>query len=219
MTRVFLALFILPFLLAVPASAADCGTMPVGFHEFAIFGGGKHIFISHYPMFSSVHAYQVLLEVELSGEDHDAARKFLDHQAAHPELRYTFSPYRKTVPAADRIKDQDDWVLPEKSRVGSSINGDIHYREGDTDTTLDFNVGAKVVERDSKQIDVARRIPAQVADLYSFRRQQRAIPRTLYFRASEPGRAKGGFRSDSCGCRRAGTLHFAQALCHHGSSQ
>lgn len=145
MTRVFLALFILGSNLAAPALAADCGGMPVGFHEFAIFGGGKHVFISHYPMFSSIHAYQVLLEVELSGDDHDAARKFLDHQAAHPELRYTFSPYRKTVPAADRVKDQDDWVLPEKSRVGSSINGDIHYREGTGDTTLDFNVGAKIV--------------------------------------------------------------------------
>lgn len=128
-------------------ASAHCGTgsMPVGFHEFGIFGGSKHVFVSHYPAFSSIHAYQVLLEVELSADGHDAQTKFLEHQAAHPNVSYTYSPYRKTPVTADRVKDQDDWVLPEKAAVGQVMNGDIHYDDNNADTTLDFNVSATIV--------------------------------------------------------------------------
>ena len=44
--------------------------VPVGFHEFEMFGDSS-VFLSHYPMFGSIHAYQVLLEVKLTGDGND----------------------------------------------------------------------------------------------------------------------------------------------------
>jgi hypothetical protein len=133
------------FLFTCAAFAETCGQMPVGFHEFAIVGANNRVFVSHYPMFSSVHAYQVLMEVELSSEDHDAQQKFLTQMVAHPEIEYTYSPYRRVAPTANRVADQDDWVLPEKARVSSMINGDIHYSQNSQDISFDQNVVAKVI--------------------------------------------------------------------------
>jgi len=123
--------------------ASACGSMPVGFHEFALFGTHS-LFLSHYPMFSSIHAYQVIVEVGLKSDDHDVEARYLDHQAAHPSVHYTFSPYRKVTPATDRAKDQDDWVLPDMMKVGNTFNGDIHYSEKGKNVTLDFNVTVEV---------------------------------------------------------------------------
>ena len=44
----------------------------MGYHEFEMFGT-QSIYLSNYPMFGSIHAYQVLLEVTLKsaeGSDH-----------------------------------------------------------------------------------------------------------------------------------------------------
>jgi hypothetical protein len=48
--------------------AAHGGSMPVGYHEFRFFGGDGKFYISHFPMFSSIHAFQYIVEVELDAE-------------------------------------------------------------------------------------------------------------------------------------------------------
>ena len=40
--------------------------VPAGFHEFELFGN-ETLYLSHYPMFGSIHSYQVLLEVTVRG--------------------------------------------------------------------------------------------------------------------------------------------------------
>ena len=120
-----------------------CGGMPVGFHEFAVFGSGS-FYISHYAAFSSIHAYQVIAEVRLSAPGHDAAQRLRDDMAAHPGVHYTLSPYRNVPVSADRAKDQDDWVLPEKVTEGKAFNADVHYRSGGKDVTVDSNVRVEI---------------------------------------------------------------------------
>ena len=66
---------------AVDASRND--RVPVGFHEFEMFGDTS-VFLSHYAMFGSIHAYQVLLEVKLTGHGNDPMRLYLDHKKKNP---------------------------------------------------------------------------------------------------------------------------------------
>lgn len=102
------------------------GSMPVGYHEFRFFGGDGKFYISHFPMFSSIHAFQYIVEVELdekskkdvSTEEKDDFKK---------ERRYQLSPYLKGKVSADRAEDEADWVLPDTLKSGQSFTGDIFY--------------------------------------------------------------------------------------------
>jgi len=139
---VLLFTFTMPVAVASPSvSRPTChgdASMPVGYHEFEMFGGDA-VYISHYAMFSSLHAYQALARVTLAAPDHDAEARFLAHLAGHPGLHYTLSPYRATA-APHTPKDQDDWVLPDMMQEGRTFNADIHYRENGKDVILDANV-------------------------------------------------------------------------------
>lgn len=105
------------------------GSMPVGYHEFRFFGGDGKFYISHFPMFSSIHAFQYIVEVELdeeskkdvSSEEKDDFKK---------ERRYQLSPYLKGKVSTDRAEDEADWVLPDTLKSGKSFTGDIFYLRG-----------------------------------------------------------------------------------------
>jgi len=70
-----------------PGTAGDRNSrVPVGFHEFEMFGDSS-VYLSHYPMFGSIHAYQVLLEVKLTGHGNDPRQLYLDHKQKNPMTR------------------------------------------------------------------------------------------------------------------------------------
>ena len=48
---------------------------PAACHEFGIFGRNK-IYLSHYPMFHAIHAYQAIIEVTLTQDGHDLSSQF-----------------------------------------------------------------------------------------------------------------------------------------------
>jgi hypothetical protein len=127
-------------MLSTILAATFACTMPVGYHEFAVFGGDA-VFISHYAAFSSIHAFQVVAEVKLS-----AQAEFIAHQAAHPGVHYTLSPYRNAPVTPERAKDQADWVLPDKLTAGESFYADIHYREAGQDVQVAQNVKVDVAQ-------------------------------------------------------------------------
>ncbi|MEI8381511.1 MAG: hypothetical protein WCJ09_15390 [Planctomycetota bacterium] len=105
--------------------------MPVGYHEFRFFGGDGKFYISHFPMFSSIHAFQYIVEVDL---DDESKRNFTreDKDDFKRERRYQLSPYLKGKISADRAEDEADWVLPDTLKVSKNFTGDIFYlREKD----------------------------------------------------------------------------------------
>jgi hypothetical protein len=140
--------FVLAFLLN-PSSKAEetgkgfCGSMPVGYHEFGLFGK-EAFYLSHFPEFSSIHAYQVIVEVRLRATDHDPEKILLEHKAQHPLAKYTVSPYRRVRPTKERVKDQEDWVLPEKMAAGKTFNADIQFTENKITAKEDYNVTVEV---------------------------------------------------------------------------
>jgi hypothetical protein len=97
------------------------GLVPVGFHEFEMFGDTS-VYLSHYPMFGSIHAYQVLLEVKLTGDKNDPRQLYLDHKRMNPAARYSLSP--ETSSGAD-----DYWVLPEMIKGGKTFRANIHWEK------------------------------------------------------------------------------------------
>lgn len=105
------------------------GSMPVGFHEFRFFGGDGKFYISHFPMFSAIHAFQYIVEVDL---DEDSKQAWLREEKDDfkRERRYQLSPYQKGKVSADRSEDEDDWVLPDTLKSGKSFTGDIYYLRG-----------------------------------------------------------------------------------------
>lgn len=133
----------------IPDSAlarTHASDMPAAYHEFQVFGEDRTYF-SHYAMFSSIHAYQVVLEVELTDEANAAVRAF---RAGQPETGLSFSP---SEPSDEVLPVRHDWVLPEETRPGRTITGDIHWvAEGDdwADPAMRHfiarNVSARVIE-------------------------------------------------------------------------
>ena len=105
------------------------GSMPVGYHEFRFFGGDGRYYLSHFPMFSSIHAFQYVVEVVLSEEAKQAVAKDEREDVAR-KRRYQLSPYRKGSVSSVRAEDEEDWVLPDTLQSGKAINGDIFYLEG-----------------------------------------------------------------------------------------
>lgn len=105
---------------------AHGGSMPVGYHEFRLFGGDGRFYISHFPMFSSIHAFQYIVEVQLDEAATAAMSRDVAEDVKH-ERRYQLSPYRKGKVSANRSEDEEDWVLPDTLQGGRSFTGDIFY--------------------------------------------------------------------------------------------
>jgi hypothetical protein len=93
--------------------------VPAGFHEFEMFGDTS-VFLSHYPEFGSIHSYQLLLEVKLSGNGNDPRQLYLDHKKKNPAARYTVSPENPNG-------ENHYFVLPEKIKKGQKFRANIHW--------------------------------------------------------------------------------------------
>jgi hypothetical protein len=102
-----------------PAKGSSNERVPAGFHEFEMFGNTS-VFLSHYPMFGSIHSYQVLLEVKLSGHGNDPRQLYLDRKKKNPAARYSVSP---ETPSGGN----DYWVLPEVIKKGQTFRANIHW--------------------------------------------------------------------------------------------
>jgi hypothetical protein len=92
--------------------------VPAGFHEFEMFGDTA-LYLSHYPMFGSIHSYQVLLEVKVSGDGNDPRQLYLDHKRMNPTATYSVSPETPNG-------ETNYWVLPETMKKGKSFLASIH---------------------------------------------------------------------------------------------
>jgi hypothetical protein len=102
-------------------NAPGTDRVPAGFHEFEMFGDTS-VYLSHYPMFGSIHAYQVLLEVRLSGTENDPRQLYLAHKKQNPSARYSVSP---ETPGGEN----DYWVLPEMMKKGKTFRANIHWEK------------------------------------------------------------------------------------------
>ena len=63
---------------------------PAAYHEFGMFGASS-VFLSHYPMYHSIHAYQVILEAVLKPAE---MALFTADRAKTKERLYTIEPER-----------------------------------------------------------------------------------------------------------------------------
>ena len=107
-----------------PGTAVDKNLrVPVGFHEFEMFGDSS-VYLSHYPMFGSIHAYQVLLEVKLSGDGNDPRQLYLSHKQKNPLTRYSLSP---ETPAGE----MHYWVMPDTIKTGQEFRANIHWQKSE----------------------------------------------------------------------------------------
>ena len=102
-----------------PSKESSNERVPAGFHEFEMFGDTS-VFLSHYPEFGSIHSYQLLLEVKLSGDGNDPRQLYLDHKKKNPEARYTVSP---ETPKGENCY----FVLPEMIKKGQKFRANIHW--------------------------------------------------------------------------------------------
>lgn len=121
------------------------GSMPVGYHEFRFFGGDGRYYLSHFPMFSSIHAFQYIVEVELGEEAKQAVAKDESDDVMR-KRRYQLSPYRKGKVSSIRAEDEEDWVLPDTLQSGKMINGDIFYLEGEDRRIVSRNADVMIKE-------------------------------------------------------------------------
>lgn len=117
--------------------------MPVGHHEFRVCIGDGKFFLSHFPRFSSIHAYQYIVEVSFDDDSRLAIEKDVKEDIKR-ERRYQLEPFRKGPVSADRAEDEDDWVLPDTLKAGKSFNGDIFHFEGEERQVVGRNVTATV---------------------------------------------------------------------------
>ena len=103
--------------------------MPEGFHEYGTFGK-KTVYLYHFPMFGSIHAYQVLVEADLSVGGKKVNDVFFAAKKANPEVTFVTSPAKVTDGSPDY------WVLPDYSKPGAVFNARIHYRISGKDVNL-----------------------------------------------------------------------------------
>jgi hypothetical protein len=104
-----------------PSKGSGNERVPAGFHEFEMFGDTS-VFLSHYPEFGSIHSYQLLLEVRLSGDGNDPRQLYLNDKKKHPEAHYTVSPETPN-------RKNDYFVLPEKIKEGQKFRANIHWEK------------------------------------------------------------------------------------------
>ena len=114
----FLGLALISCWVAYARGSQQNDRVPAGYHEFEMFGE-KSIYLSHYPMFGSIHSYQVILEVNLKSADGRNPRElYLRHKHRNPQARYSVSPETSDG-------KPDYWVLPEVIKKGS-FRANIH---------------------------------------------------------------------------------------------
>src|SRR5262249_9443350 len=78
------------------------------------------IYLSHYPMFGSIHAYQVIMEVNVKSPDGSNPKElYLSHKQKNPKARYSVSP--ETTDGKPHY-----WVLPETIQAGNAFRANIH---------------------------------------------------------------------------------------------
>lgn len=100
-------------------------------HGMLLFGENR-LYFSHLPMFHSPHDYQVILEIELSGNGADPKSVYLKDKEATRTKIYTFVPR--------------PFVLPEIVQKQSPITGDIyrgHFERGGE--VISRGVSAKII--------------------------------------------------------------------------
>src|SRR5204862_8262713 len=96
-----------------PVTMSPNDQVPAGFHEFELFGN-ETLYLSHYPMFGSIHSYQVLLEVTLRGAaGTDVKKDYLALRKTNPAASYSVSPEKPG--GSDHY-----WILPEMVKAGKS---------------------------------------------------------------------------------------------------
>jgi hypothetical protein len=115
----FVSLAVISFWLTYAQSSQQNDRVPAGYHEFEMFGE-KSIYLSHYPMFGSIHSYQLILEVNLkSGDGSNLKELYLSNKQKNPKARYSLSPETSDG-------KPDYWVLPEVIKKGNSFRANIH---------------------------------------------------------------------------------------------
>lgn len=119
---------------STPDARAHAAAMPAAYHEFQVFGD-RTLYLSHYPMFSSIHAYQVILQAHLEGADgEDVTAAYRNFRRAHPGVGLSLSP---AYPSADATPRRHDWVLPAEVHAGGRFNADLHW-EADPEQFADM---------------------------------------------------------------------------------
>ena len=128
--------------------------MPAAYHEFQVFGD-RTIYLSHYPMFSSIHAYQVILQAHLEGADgSDPERLYREFRRAHPGVGLSLSP---SYSSADAQPRRHDWVLPIEARAGGRFTADLHW-EADPEQFSDMAARRYVARNVTVVIDRVTRL-------------------------------------------------------------
>ena len=143
---------------------------PAAYHEFGMFGESR-VYLSHYPMYHSIHAYQVILETKLLKGGRDWSPALRRDQKAHADRSYTLSPSRKGSPVTRR---RADWSLPSYMKKGRAFNADVHWG-GDVNQFLGRDVTTKITsvvhfrrfrEDDPRSPELRYIIFGQPGDLY-----------------------------------------------------
>jgi hypothetical protein len=116
-------------LFSSPAFAQhDACDVPSAWHEWAV-AGNKTVFLSHLPMFSSIHAYQVIIEVGFQNESGNADDIYLKDRATHPHSDYTLSP-------GGSPETRLDFILPEVLKNKTSFPGYLHRANANGKDTI-----------------------------------------------------------------------------------
>jgi hypothetical protein len=126
---------LLSFAASTPVHACD---MPQGFHEFETFGENS-VYLHHYPMFGSVHSYQILLKVELLQDGKDVTREFLTLRKNKGGISFSTSPVRSTG-------DEAYAVLTDYAKPGVKFQARIHYEAKNQSIDAYKNVTVMVKE-------------------------------------------------------------------------
>ncbi len=125
--RFLIAAILFGLILGMPLFADhdhhDNPNLPTAWHEFAIFGKNT-VYLSHLPMFHSIHDYQVIVQVTL---DPNSLAKY----AESSNTKLILSPTKKGS-KGETLEDRlEDWKLPNYMKPGIRFNAEIH---GDTET-------------------------------------------------------------------------------------
>ena len=96
--------------------------MPEGFHEWGVFGE-KTVYLTHYPMFGSIHSYQIVVEATFSENGKEADSLFFAAFKNNPKASFSISPSKSHDGSADY------WILPEYAKAGAKFNARLHFQD------------------------------------------------------------------------------------------
>ena len=161
--KIFLSLILLFTGFATASSTRACD-MPEGFHEFVTFGE-KSVFLSHYPMFGSIHSYQILLKVELSQNGQNINESFLALRKSKANAIFSTSPVRSDGEEAYA-------VLPNYAKGGAHFVARIHYegsnhKEVEAFKNVTVTVKEVLINRLMNQPKVGETKPAELQYFYA----------------------------------------------------